>query len=69
LNRGLRLLTTSRCDIEQEVNGLYSFDRKPKVPVDKVKAIMDAASDYYYQHVQAHGPKGLKKFLNSLHRS
>lgn len=57
-----------RCDIEQEVNGLYSYDRKEKVPVAKVKAIMDAASDYYYQHVQTHGPKGLKKLLHSLHR-
>lgn len=57
-----------RCDIEQEVNGLYSYDRKEKVPAEKVKAIMDAASDYYYQHVQSHGPKGLRKLLHSLHR-
>jgi hypothetical protein len=63
------LIVICRCDIEQEVNGLYSYDRKAKVPVDKVKAIMDAASDYYYQHLQAHGPKGLKKLLHSLHRS
>ncbi|KAJ6126942.1 hypothetical protein N7523_002554 [Penicillium sp. IBT 18751x] len=63
------LVYTQLCDIEQEVNGLYSYDRKAKVPLDKVKAIMDAASDYYYQHVQTHGPKGFKKLLHSLHRN
>lgn len=60
---------TFRCDIEQEVNGLYTYDRKAKVPVEKVKAIMDAAEDYYYQHVQSHAPKGFRKLLHSLHRS
>lgn len=65
----ISILIPVRCDIEQEVNGLYSYDRKAKVPVDKVKAIMDAASDYYHQHLQAQGPKGLKKLLHSLHRS
>ncbi|KAJ5679201.1 hypothetical protein N7462_007445 [Penicillium macrosclerotiorum] len=63
------LVYTQLCDIEQEVNGLYSYDRKEKVPATKVKAIMDAAQDYYYEHVQAHGPKGLRKLLHSLHRS
>lgn len=58
-----------RCDIEQEVNGLYTYDRKAKVPVAKVKVIMDAAQDYYYQHVQSHAPKGFRKLLHSLHRS
>ncbi|KAF7585576.1 hypothetical protein BBP40_010635 [Aspergillus hancockii] len=39
------------CDIEQEVNGLYSFDRKEKVSASRVKAIMDAAHKYYHEHV------------------
>lgn len=50
------------------MNGLYSYDRQAKVPVEKVRAIMDAADGYYHQHVQVHGPKGLKKLLHSLHR-
>ncbi|KAJ5387508.1 hypothetical protein N7509_010049 [Penicillium cosmopolitanum] len=63
------LVYTQLCDIEQEVNGLYSYDRKEKVPVARIKAIMDAAKDYYYDHVQTHGPRGIKKLLHSLHRS
>ncbi|CAG8016726.1 unnamed protein product [Penicillium olsonii] len=47
------LVWTQLCDIEQEVNGLYTYDRKEKVPTDKVKAIMDAAKDHYYQHLTA----------------
>ncbi|GAB1209907.1 hypothetical protein APSETT445_008695 [Aspergillus pseudonomiae] len=45
------LVYTQLCDIEQEVNGLYSYDRKEKVPAARVKAIMDAAHQYYYEHV------------------
>lgn len=63
------LVYTQLCDIEQEVNGLYTYDRKEKVPVARIKAIMDAAKDYYYAHVQAQGPRGIKKLLHSLHRS
>ncbi|KAJ5716051.1 hypothetical protein N7493_007962 [Penicillium malachiteum] len=68
------LVYTQLCDIEQEVNGLYSYDRKEKVPVARVKAIMDAAKDYYYHHVgvQMHGAKGWKKLIEQgkqvLHR-
>lgn len=40
-----------RCDIEQEVNGFYSYERKQKVPADRVKAIMDGAHKYYFDHV------------------
>lgn len=62
----------SRSDIEQEVNGLYSYDRKEKVPVLRVKEIMDTARDYYYDHVQAQAPKGFRKLLahgkSALHR-
>ncbi|KAL4932489.1 glycoside hydrolase family 2 protein [Aspergillus undulatus] len=42
---------TQLTDIEQEVNGLYAYDRKEKVPAAKVKALMDAARDYYYQNI------------------
>jgi hypothetical protein len=53
-----------RCDIEQEVNGLYTYDRKDKVPAEKVKAIMDAAKDHYYGHVTSHHSRGLRKLLD-----
>ncbi|KAJ6010767.1 hypothetical protein N7451_002179 [Penicillium sp. IBT 35674x] len=68
------LVYTQLCDIEQEVNGLYSYDRKEKVPVARIKAIMDAAKEYYYDHVgvQTHGAKGWKKLIEQgrhvLHR-
>jgi len=41
----------NRYDIEQEVNGLYSYDRQEKVPGAKVKAIIDAAKEHYYSVV------------------
>lgn len=49
-----------RADIEQEVNGLYSNDRKEKVPAADVKAIMDEAINYYHKHVLV---KTIKKEL------
>ncbi|KAJ5960956.1 Glycoside hydrolase family 2 immunoglobulin-like beta-sandwich [Penicillium vulpinum] len=58
------LVWTQLCDIEQEVNGLYTYDRKEKVPAEKVKAIMDAARDHYYHHVTSHHSKGFKKLLD-----
>ncbi|KAJ0421152.1 glycoside hydrolase superfamily [Aspergillus carlsbadensis] len=42
---------TQLTDIEQEVNGLYSYDRREKVPADRVRAIMEAAKDCYYKEV------------------
>ncbi|RAH46233.1 glycoside hydrolase family 2 protein [Aspergillus brunneoviolaceus CBS 621.78] len=45
------MVYTQLCDIEQEVNGLFSYDRKEKVPAARVKAIMDAAQRYYHEHV------------------
>ncbi|KAI2903904.1 CAZyme family GH2 [Aspergillus niger] len=45
------LVYTQLCNIEQEVNGLYSYDRKEKVPASRVKAIMDSAHRYYHEHV------------------
>ncbi len=30
---------TQLSDVEQEVNGLLTYDRVPKIPVEKVKAI------------------------------
>ena len=32
---------TQITDVEQEVNGLMTYDRKPKFPVEEVKAILD----------------------------
>jgi beta-galactosidase/beta-glucuronidase len=32
---------TQLTDVEQEINGLLTYDRKPKVPVEKIKAIND----------------------------
>lgn len=40
---------TQLTDVEQEVNGLYSFDRKPKLDVEKVKAIIDKSKARYFE--------------------
>ncbi|KAK7905322.1 hypothetical protein LTR67_000042 [Exophiala xenobiotica] len=45
------LVYTQLCDIEQEVNGLYSYDRQEKVPAAEVRSIMDAAKKHYYSVV------------------
>lgn len=37
----------SRSDIEQEVNGVYSFDRKAKIDPVRVKALFDKAAKKY----------------------
>ncbi|KAL4992663.1 glycoside hydrolase superfamily [Aspergillus falconensis] len=42
---------TQLTDVEQEVNGLYSFDRREKVPADRVRKLMDEARGYYYETV------------------
>ncbi|KAI1372713.1 glycoside hydrolase family 2 protein [Hypoxylon crocopeplum] len=39
---------TQLSDIEQEVNGLYSFDRREKIPATEVRKIVDAAKRVYY---------------------
>jgi hypothetical protein len=38
-------------DIEQEANGLYSFDRKEKLDSTRVKALIDEAVQQYYAKV------------------
>lgn len=45
---------TQLTDIEQEVNGLYTFDRKPKLKVEGVREILEKAKKWYYDS------KGLK---------
>ncbi|KAH8676074.1 glycoside hydrolase superfamily [Xylariales sp. PMI_506] len=44
---------TQLTDIEQEVNGLYTFDRKPKLDQAGVKEIFDKAAKAYYDAVAA----------------
>ncbi|KAI0203904.1 glycoside hydrolase family 2 protein [Astrocystis sublimbata] len=46
---------TQFSDIEQEVNGLYSFDRKEKIPASEVKKIFDAAKNSYLDAVAKRG--------------
>lgn len=42
----------TRTDIEQEVNGLYSFDRKEKIPASEVKKLIDKAAKTYYDSLK-----------------
>ncbi|KAL2818594.1 glycoside hydrolase superfamily [Aspergillus granulosus] len=55
------IVYTQLTDIEQEVNGLYSYDRRAKVPADSVRAIMEAAQGYYYKEVLQEKHKALKR--------
>lgn len=41
-----------RADIEQEVNGLYSFDRKEKLDSGKVRELIGEALKMYYDRVK-----------------
>lgn len=43
---------TQLSDIEQETNGLYTFDRKEKLDAKEVKRIFDAACVRYYQTLE-----------------
>ncbi|PHH60281.1 hypothetical protein CDD81_1871 [Ophiocordyceps australis] len=43
---------TQLTDIEQEANGLYSFDRKEKLDATKVKAVIDEAVQSFYQRLK-----------------
>jgi hypothetical protein len=43
--------SSDRADIEQEVNGLYTPDRKEKLDASKVKAIFDQAEKVYFDHL------------------
>ena len=45
------LSSSSSTDIEQEVNGLYSFDRREKIDAAEVKKIMDRAAKMYLDGV------------------
>ena len=38
-----------RTDIEQEANGLYTFDRREKLDADRVKKVMDEAVQMFYR--------------------
>lgn len=38
---------TQTTDIEQETNGLYTYDRQPKLPAADVRAIVDKAAQTY----------------------
>ena len=42
----------SRTDIEQEANGLYSFDRKEKLDSTRVKALLEEAAQLYYSQAK-----------------
>lgn len=47
----VHVLTECRTDIEQETNGLYTFDRKEKLDSAKVRAVMQEAAQMFYKRV------------------
>ncbi|EGE81658.1 hypothetical protein RJZ56_005771 [Blastomyces dermatitidis] len=54
---------TQIVDVEQEVNGLYSFDRKAKLKPELVKDINDRAKKVYFESIDS---KGLSKRLRTF---
>jgi hypothetical protein len=40
---------TQLTDIEQEVNGLYTWDRRPKLKAEDVKSVIERAKRWYYE--------------------
>lgn len=49
---------TQTTDIEQETNGLYTYDRQAKLPAEKVRAIVErAAQTYLSSAVQSAKPR------------
>lgn len=48
----LAVLMLFRTDIEQEANGLYSFDRNEKLSSEKVKAIINESLALWYKGVE-----------------
>ncbi len=50
------MLTLHSTDIEQEVNGLYTFGREEKMESGKVKEVVDAAISMYYRQKQMTRP-------------
>jgi hypothetical protein len=44
---------TQLTDIEQEVNGLYTFDRRPKLEAKAVRSIIERAKALYYERIES----------------
>lgn len=54
--------------MEQEVNGLYTFDRKAKLKPELVKDINDRARKLYLESIDSKGlSKRLRTFKHILH--
>lgn len=47
-----------RSDIEQEVNGVYAFDRKAKIDPERVKALFDKAAKKYLDGLGTYSSTG-----------
>ncbi|PGH03511.1 hypothetical protein AJ79_07346 [Helicocarpus griseus UAMH5409] len=49
------LVYTQIVDVEQEVNGLYTFNRQPKLRPELVKDINDRARKFYFESIESRG--------------
>lgn len=49
------IVWTQLTDIEQEMNGLYTYDRREKVDVGMMKAVVEKAERHYYGGLRRHG--------------
>jgi beta-galactosidase/beta-glucuronidase len=47
------IVWTQFCDVEQEMNGLYTFDRKEKIPSREMKKVIERARRAYFGEVEA----------------
>ena len=49
------IVWTQFTDIEQEMNGLYTCDRRPKLEPAKVREVMDKAKQAYFGKLRERG--------------
>lgn len=49
----VRLVVFYRTDIEQEVNGVYSYDRRAKIDPVRLKAVFDKGTEIYLAGLQS----------------
>lgn len=44
------IVWTQFSDIEQEANGLYTYDRQAKLPAQQVKKVLATAAEAYFEN-------------------
>lgn len=46
---------TQLCDVEQEANGLYTYGRVPKLPVEGARGVVERCKEVYFEKLRGRG--------------